>query len=254
MIHATLQQLGFSAKEIDIYLIILQNGKIAPADIAKLTKINRSTVYDIAKELMKRGVITEDLGASARYFIARPPQDLEQLIKKDEQELAQKKLLISSAVSELSSLAKNTRYSVPKIQFFSEDEIENLLYKHAPMWDESIQNTDGTWWGFQDYTLVQCYLKWIQWYNKTHPIQNVHLLSNTEKDDIVTRGATLHPNRRIRFWKETSDFTATIWIAGEYIVMVMTRQRPHYAIEIRDAVMAHNMRQVFKGIWNGLAE
>lgn len=251
MIQETLKQLGFSEKEIDIYLIILQQGKIAPADIAKLTKINRSTVYDVADELLAKGVITQDLGSSIRYFVARPPEDLVQIIEREEKDVAQKRKLISLAVDELSHLAKNKRYSVPKIQFFSEDEIDNFLYRQTPVWNKSITENNDVWWGFQDVSFVQYYTSWLEWYWKNHSDTGVKLLSNAMQDKkIVEHG--FHKNRIIEYWKDAKDFTATQWIIGEYVIMIITNQRPHYAIEIHDAVMAYNQRQVFKAIWQGL--
>ena len=199
MIYETLKKLGFSDKETEIYLTILQQGKIAPADVAKLTKINRSTVYDVSKELIRRGIIAEDLGSSVRYFAARPPQDLEVLTQKEEEVLSEKKRLVTSAVTELSALAKSTRYSVPKIQFFSENEIEQFLYRQTPIWDESMRNSDGIWWGFQDYTLVEHYLKWIEWYwTQDGHTETIQILSNTKQDEAVTRGAKFHPRRNIK--------------------------------------------------------
>lgn len=251
MIQDILKQLGFSEKESEIYLLILQQGKIAPGDISKLTKINRSTVYDVSNELIKRGVISEDLGSSVRYFVARPPQDLIQLVEQEEKELTQKRKLISDAVIELSSLAKNKRYSIPKIQFFSEDEIDSFLHRQTPVWNKSIIEPGDVWWGFQDVSFVQYYTSWLEWYWKNHAGTGVKLLSNATQDKKITKHG-FHRNRSIRYWKDAKDFTATQWVIGDYLIMIITNQRPHYAVEIHDAVMAHNQRQVFKGIWNGL--
>lgn len=251
MIQETLRQLGFSEKEIDIYLIILQQGKIAPADIAKLTKINRSTVYDVAHELIARGVITQDLGSSVRYFVARPPEDLLQLVDREEKELTQKRKLISNAVIELSSFAKNKRYSVPKIQFFSEEEIDSFLHRQTPLWNKSITELSDVWWGFQDVSFVKYYTPWLEWYWKNYSDTGVKLLSNAAHDKKIAEHG-FHKNRNIRYWKDAKDFTATQWVIGDYLIMIITNQRPHYAVEIHDAVMAHNQRRVFQAIWNGL--
>lgn len=251
MIHETLKKLGFSDKEAEIYLTILQQGKIAPTDVAKLTKINRSTVYDVAKELIRRGVITEDLGSSVRYFVALPPQDLSRLTQKEERVLSAKKLLVSSAIKELSSLAKNIRYSVPKIQFYSENEISNHLYRQTSIWNTSIAKSDGYWWGFQDISFVEHYKPWLEWYWKNHSDKGVRLLSNAKEDKEVTKGG-FHSNRDIRYWENAQDFTATLWVIGDYLIMIVTKQRPHYLVEIHDSIMAHNQRQVFKGIWESL--
>ena len=35
----------------------------------------------------------------------------------------------------------------------------------------------------------------------------------------------------------------------EYLIMAQTRVRPHYLVEIHDAVLARNQLQLFKGLW-----
>lgn len=34
--------------------------------------------------------------------------------------------------------------------------------------------------------------------------------------------------------------------------MIVTNQHPHYMVEIHDPVMAQNLRDIFKGVWEGL--
>jgi hypothetical protein len=55
--------------------------------------------------------------------------------------------------------------------------------------------------------------------------------------------------RMIRFWDDKNNFTSTQWIVGEYIISIVTKEKPYYLVEIHDAVMAHNMREVFKKLW-----
>lgn len=47
----------------------------------------------------------------------------------------------------------------------------------------------------------------------------------------------------------TSNFTVSQWILGDYSVMAQTRSRPHYLVEMHDAVYATNMRELFKNLW-----
>lgn len=248
MIQDILKKLDFSDKEADIYLAILQHGKISPADLAKTTGINRTTVYSVTKELVKKGIINEDLGGETLSFVALPPQDLNLYLKKEEKKLAEKKSLLTSAMAELNQFAKNTKYSVPKIVFISEDDIENYLYKQTPVWNESLLKYDGHWWGFQDQSFVRSYEKWIDWYWQEGSPKNIQLklLSNQSAERAKKKKYT---NRQIKFWKESKNFTATTWINGDYVVMIVTSQHPHYLVEIHDAVLAHNLREVFKGIW-----
>ena len=254
MIQTTLQQLGFSPKEIDVYLAVLKKNRILPADVAKATNLNRSTVYSIANELKKRGVLNEDLAGPVRYLVALPPEDLVQLAAKDERELQKKKKLINEAVTELRSFVASAVYTPPKISFITQEEINAFLYKRSEIWNKSIIKRDKTWWGFQDHTLVDTYREWIDWFWKSSPLHDnieLKLLSNKSETEKEMKKAG-YERRQIKFWKHANEFTSSIWVVGDYLVMIMTRENPHYLVEIHDEHLAQNMREVFKGIWKDM--
>jgi len=250
MLKESLKQLGFTDKEIEVYLAVLEQGKTTPANIALLTGINRTTVYSIAKDLLEKGVIDEDIAGPKSYLVALPPEDLKNLAKKEERDLQSKKILINQVTSELQNFTKNTKYSIPKISFIYEEDIENFLYKQTPEWNNSTLGKDKTWWGFQDPTFVLSYQKWIDWFWQESVPKDLELklLSNDTADEqlVAKKG---YEHRQIKFWKKGKDFTATTWVTGDYLVMVVTNQHPHYLVQIHDATLAHNMREMFKNIW-----
>ena len=248
MINELLRTLGFGDKEIVVYLTLLQHDKLSPASLAKIVNLNRSTVYSIAKELVQKGVIAEDLGNKTLYLVAKPPQDLNMLAQHEEKQLQEKRAVIKNAIEELQSLSKGTQYTIPKIIFKAQDEVESHLYKQTPIWDQGMLKYDGTWWGFQDNSFVETYEKWIDWYweQGSNPKTKLKLLSNEAAEQIKKKK---YDRRQIRFWEQSHSFSATTWILGDYVVMIVTNQRPHYLVEIHDAVLAHNQREVFKGIW-----
>lgn len=247
MINELLKKLDFNEKEITVYLTILEHGKITAANVAKLTKINRTTVYSIAKELSQKGVIREDLGSSPTYLVALPPEEWGGFIKKEEKKLAEKKRLVNLAIKELGNLGKNTKYSIPKITFIDEENLEQYLYQRAESWNNSTLDHDGIWWGFQDHNFVRYYEEWIDWtWVKFNKKIAVKLLSNEVAEQIKNKK---FPLREIKFWNQSHNFSATTWVCGDYVVMAVTHQRPHYLVEIHDTVLAHNMREIFKGIW-----
>lgn len=253
MVNDLLTQLGFSDKEIAIYLAVLQQGKATPTNIAKITKINRTTVYSVAKELIDKGVITEDIGGATTYLVARPPQDLMNLAATQERKVQEQKKVIEKAIWELQTLDGNAKYSIPKITFISEDKLEDYLYKEASKWNQSIIDTKTMWWGFQDATFVKSYEKWIDWYwEQGSPSgMQLQLLSNESAETVKKKKFT---NRKIKYWKGSKDFTATTWVNGDFVIMIVTSQRPHYLVEIHDKVLAHNLRELFKGIWADVPE
>jgi len=58
-----------------------------------------------------------------------------------------------------------------------------------------------------------------------------------------------YARRKMKFWSDAKQFTASTWVCGDYVIMIVTNQQPHYLVEIYDATFAHNMREVFKGLW-----
>ena len=91
MLENNLKNLGLTDKETIVYLEVLKNGRVSPTDVAKATKINRTTVYSVAKELIKKGLFLEGLAGQAASLLAVQPQNLKFLIQKEEKQLEEKK-------------------------------------------------------------------------------------------------------------------------------------------------------------------
>ena len=249
MIEKTLILLGLKEKEVVVYLEIMRLGKTTPAQVANNTGINRATVYSVCKILLKKGLIQEDLGGSIRHLVALPPSELDILVEKERKRLKRKEELVTQAVEELAELPLNTQFSIPKIRFVEEENID--LMADAKKWDESLLKTDPTktWWGFQDQSFVDVNDEWIDWY-WSRADSNIHLklLSNSGKleNEMKKKG---YAKREIKFVDSKTEFTATTWVLGEYLIMLYTKERPFYMIEIFNPTLAHNYRELFKTIW-----
>ena len=254
MVEEILKKLDFNEKEIQIYLAVLGNGKITPSAVSKLTKINRTTVYSTTKELIKKGIIKEDLGGSVRSFVALPPKNLENLWEKEQKKLEEKKIDVMQAIRELGAFTQDTKYSVPKIVFVEEEGIEDHLYKQASVWNQSLKHRGVEYWGFQDSSFVNHYEKWIDWYWTKEPSSDKIMLKLLSTEEAEQVKSTKYDNRQIRFWDKAKDITATTWVMGDYVTMIVTNKKPHYLVEIVDEHLAHNMRQMFKGIWQDVIE
>jgi len=250
MINETLKKLNFSEKEIEIYLAILKSGKIIPSDLSRITGINRTTVYSVLSELDKKKVITRDLSGPIKYVVALPPKDLGNITKEKEKELEDQKILINKAITELKSFASNTKYSLPKIRFIPEDELENFLFKQSDEWDKSLLKTESCWYGFQDHTYVENFANVIDWYwSRAHKDIRIKLITNKSEIEKKMDKKKKYPKREIKYLKKKISFTSTIWVVGEYIVLVFTNQRPFYAIQIKNSEFANNQRELFKFLW-----
>ena len=255
MINQILLELGLNEKEIEVYLEILKRGKALPSNIAQATGINRATIYSVAQNLIEKGLILGDVTAKTLELTALPASELNNLIEREARKLEEKRKLASQAIEELSQLPLNTKYSVPSIKFIKENNVEEFMYKRIQEWNKSLKRTDKIWWGFQDHTFVENFKKWMgdYWEQESSRDIKVKLLSNiSEVEETMAKEAW--EDREIRFWKKEVKFTSTLWIVGEYIVMVYTKDKPFYLVEINNFVMSQNLREVFKNIWGGIKE
>ncbi len=250
MIQEILKKLDFTDKETEIYLAILEQGKTTPAQVAAQTGINRTTVYATVKTLVKKGVIAEDLGGSVLYLVPLPFDSLYSSAEKEEKALESKKKTIAAAIDELEDMPfGNKKYSIPKIRFIEEEEMEKYLYKQLSVWYESSRQRDGVCWGFQDHSFAERYREWIAWAVKELPENRVKLITNLSEIEKAMKGERLETVRKIKYWQKKIDFTASTWVMGDYLIMLVTRQKPNYLVEIHDQVLAHNLREVFRELW-----
>lgn len=251
-LQQSLQSLGLKDKEISIYLALAKNGSMTPARISAITKINRATVYHIAKALQSKGLITEDSTHKTSVFMPLPPRHLMELIRRPRHELNEKERLIKETITELDTLSAQREYPVPRMQFVPEQDIENFLYNNTIKWQESILSADGVWWGFNDRQASTQYENWIKWVwttpqskHKKFVLRVISNVSETEKK----LAQHIHPRKRtVHFWDDI-EFASGMWIAGDYVIILANKQHPHYLFEICDKALAQNLRGLFAKLW-----
>jgi sugar-specific transcriptional regulator TrmB len=207
-------------------------------------------VYVILEKLKEKGLIIEDISAKTLYVAPSSSEDVEGMFYHQQEELKEKKKVAVRLAEELERLPQSKAYSVPKIRFVQQDDVEDFLFKNIGKWDENAKAIDRICWGFQDRSFAEAYQKWILWSSERYSIK-LNLLSNESSLENKLK-EKFFQQRDFRLLKNDIDFSASTWIFGDYLIMIMTRQKPHYLVEIHDAVLAHNMREVFKKIWNDI--
>lgn len=247
-LHKYLEYLGFSAKEIKVYLAVIKLGKTTPAEVARVTKIGRPTIYNLAKSLISKGVIAEDIADKILHLVALPPEGLRATIERSKIELAKKEEIVDSVIEQVSLIGSGKSYPVPKLRFIEENELADYLFQNAVKWNESALSKDGIWHGFQDHSFIENYEDWIDWTAKKFKGTNYHVNLFSNSSEIEQRLEGKIAERSVKFIRD-SHFTATTWVIGDYLVMISTASKPFYLVEIHDALVAENMREVFKNMW-----
>lgn len=248
MNEALLNSLGLNTKEAKLYRAVLKARHITPAELAKIAGIKRTTAYSLARGLVEKGLFIEDSTRRPRMFMTATAEDLQGVIESERKRSRERQELLNKLAEEVSQVNAETSYPVPRIKFVEEDKLESYLHQAMPEWDKSMLKTEPTWWGFQDHTFIDFFLDSAEWYWKQAPRAiDLKLLTNLSPTEQQLSGK--FARRHVKFWGEATNFISTTWVCGDYIIMINTRNKPFYLVEIYDAVMAHDQREVFKNLW-----
>ena len=71
----SLEGLGFSTLEVNIYLILLDNGAMSPYQIAKNVNISRSSIYNALEHMLNKGMV-EVIPEDTVMYVAKEPEVL----------------------------------------------------------------------------------------------------------------------------------------------------------------------------------
>jgi DNA-binding MarR family transcriptional regulator len=250
MLTDSFEKLGLSAKEQRVFLALADSGKTTATTLSKLSGIPRATLYSILDKLIAKGVVSTERNRGTTSFLITSPSVFVRLVDEEKERLKEKEHAAKEIVTFLEPYLKSSHYNIPKVQLFEgKQHIESMLYDYLPVWRESYSRAGGyTLWGYQDHTFVEQYLRWHHYmWDTRDPREQICLFSNAA-DVGETIGQKI-PRREVRVLPEGITFSSSIWIYGEYIVMGMTRQKPHYALQMKDPIFSSNLRSVFQMMW-----
>ncbi len=113
--------IGFSEKETKTYLALLELGEATIAEIAKKSKLKRTTVYLVIESLKEKGFVNSLKKGKKQYFYAEDPRSIGKKIE-------EKKNMFDSIVPELLAMS-NFLDKKPKITFYEGSEGIKTVYR-----------------------------------------------------------------------------------------------------------------------------
>ena len=128
MIKSLLNDLGFSEKEIKVYLSALQLGMQPASVLAKHLKMNRVTTYVICKKLIEKGVANAVTRNNIQYFTVERPESLIKYAEHQEQAWERRKKSIEKHLPEFSEYLSHLS-PLPKVRFYEGIEGIKTVYE-----------------------------------------------------------------------------------------------------------------------------
>lgn len=99
----SLKRLGLTSDESKVYLALLAE-PMSHAEIARKTGVNRTKVYRLADDLIKRGLIAETINDEGRELVANDPGNLEITITTAEENLKHQRMIFSDSLPMLQTI------------------------------------------------------------------------------------------------------------------------------------------------------
>jgi sugar-specific transcriptional regulator TrmB len=244
-----LQSLGLDSREVKLYQVIFKAKEITPTDLAKEANIKRTSAYSMARGLVEKGLVLENATKRPRTFSVAGSDEVAAAIEIEKKRSEERQELLSEIGALVDKEESSENYPVPLIRFIEENRVLSHMSSRIGTWTASMCAKDTTFWGYQDPTLLDTYESWIGDFWKQAPENfEVKLLTNNQESEKKISGK--YKRRFTKFWSAAQNFNSTTWIMGDYVVILNTKQHPYYLIEIEDAFMAHDQREVFRGLWD----
>lgn len=112
-----LKKLGFSEKEVGVYVSLLELGSAPASNVAKKAQINRGTTYDVLDELIAKGLVTAYVEGSKKIFSAEPPRKLTSIVLEKAEEIRSMQADLAGLVSSLEEKYQH-QGERPEVRFF----------------------------------------------------------------------------------------------------------------------------------------
>ena len=117
MLEKYLEEIGLSDKEAAVYLALLEVENAAISEIAKKTKVNRTTVYPVLQSLEKKGLASEVPIGKKIHYQAAPPERLESYVERQKVILEEHSSRLKDIIPQLKSVSREMGER-PLIKFF----------------------------------------------------------------------------------------------------------------------------------------
>lgn len=135
-IKNTLLSLGFSKKEVNVYLVLLELGKGTVTEISRRADINRTTGYDILDRLVGYGMVSISGKEPKQEYVAESPDRIKEYLSKKKKQIEKQLEETQAVLPQLKSM--HNVGDRPKVRFYEGDDGLKQAYEDTLTSSETI--------------------------------------------------------------------------------------------------------------------
>jgi sugar-specific transcriptional regulator TrmB len=237
-----LEAFGLSEKEACVYILLLQSGAGTASEIAKLTKLNRSTTYVQLTSLIKHGLLSSYKIKKKTYFTAESPQNLERLLEKKIAAIEVQKETIEIIVPDLLEyFLKND--AKPAIRTFEGK--DGFMTMRNELLTSGVSEYHAAY-SFDDLYAIFSVEELMEFSRKRAGAGiHAYVLYNKTGRDAVQ----VPPQDLRRIAKAAFAFSADLYVYGHTVSIASTSGKI-FGVTIKNQQIADSMRSLFLLAWN----
>lgn len=232
-----LEEFGLNVKESTIYLALLKEKLSTASKLAKITKINRTTVYLELENLMNLGLVSYVVKDSKRYYQVANPDKLIEI-------LDSKKAKIKSILPELKGLHKNIEPF--NIEVFEGKEGIKTFYQDILNNAKEVLAFGVT--GKATEILKFSYPHFLKKFIKANIKERA--LANFDSKKIMETHLKSHLKIKYLPQKYKSDITTVIY--ANKIAIQSLQKDNLYVVVINDELLYKSYKNYFEFMWNSI--
>ena len=239
-----LESIGLHDKQIRVFGVLLESG--APmfvSAVARAAQLNRTTTYDILKELSAKGLASQVKKEGAVRYQSIAAELLPAYVERRREALEESKKQLAHIIPQIKLLHSKGK-ALPKVQFFEGEEGVKQAY------EDTLENNQEKF--LRDITGLDAAFnhldnKWITYYLEKRTRLGIKCI------DIVPEGEWAHASkaddekyiRETKFIPGKFDFASEVSIYDNKVGVFSYAKGNPVAVIIEDDTISHMMKQLF---------
>ncbi len=243
-IRESLKNLGFSDKEITIYLALLSLGPAPIRKIGEKADINRGTVHEALKKIQKEGLVAYYHKEKHQYFVAEDPVALNNLLRKKKNDLEKVSEELIETVPQLRSLYSSSE-DRPVVKYYEGPKGVRAILNDVLISCEALVKKEYVTYSSSTIRPKLYEKEVFPDYTEERIKRKIHV----QTISIGEGGKEAGLDERRWLTKETSAPTYTLIYADKVAFVSVDRKNNLHGVIIEDKHIFETQRLIFDFLW-----
>ncbi len=236
----SLKKFGLSEKEGSVYLSCLELGETKATDISIKSNLPRTLVYDILERLINLGLVSYNIQANKKHFIAAEPKELLRILKEKEES-------IKEILPNLEELQRLKGIKRPKVEIYEGK--EGMKTVMNDILRSNIREFLAYGSSRSSFEVIPTFMEhWHKERIKRKVVMKILYNNTREAREKVRTKKTSLKFTEFKFMPiKLESPTATV-VYGNKVVLQSWTKEP-FVVMIEDEEMAENQKRYFSEMW-----